>query len=41
MAAWLSTFVVYLFVKPTDTTAEGPTTFLNAVPTWVNPDTNR
>ncbi|MFD8097998.1 hypothetical protein ACFV24_00520 [Nocardia fluminea] len=41
MAAWLSTFVVYLFVKPTDTTAEGPTTFLNAVPTWVNPDASR
>ncbi len=38
MAAWLATFVVYVFVRPTDTTAEGPTTFLNAVPTWVNVD---
>ncbi|MFD4460279.1 hypothetical protein [Nocardia sp. NPDC058480] len=41
MAAWLSTFVVYVFVKPTDKAADGPTTFLNAVPTWVNSDPER
>lgn len=38
MAAWLSTFVVYVFVKPTDTAADGQSSFLNAVPTWVNAD---
>ncbi|MFD3742924.1 hypothetical protein [Nocardia sp. NPDC058633] len=41
MAAWLSTFVVYLFVKPVDTAAEGPSTFLNAVPTWVSDKPDR
>ncbi|MDO3645641.1 hypothetical protein [Nocardia mangyaensis] len=37
MAAWVSTFVVYVFVKPADPAATGPSTLLNAVPTWVDP----
>ncbi|MFD3705656.1 hypothetical protein [Nocardia sp. NPDC058658] len=41
MAAWLSTFVVYVFVKPTETTPDGSTSFLNAVPTWVNAEPER
>jgi len=36
MATWVSTFVVYLFVKPADTTSTGPVSLLNAVPTWVD-----
>lgn len=38
MAAWVSTFVVYVFVKPADPAAAGPSTLLNAVPTWVDPE---
>ncbi|MGS2805992.1 hypothetical protein [Nocardia sp. MW-W600-9] len=36
MATWVSTFVLYLFVKPADTTNTGPVSLLNAVPTWVD-----
>lgn len=38
MVAWLSTFVVYVFVKPVEPGTTGPSTLLNAVPTWVDPD---
>ncbi|MEV0078034.1 hypothetical protein AB0H58_16640 [Nocardia neocaledoniensis] len=37
MATWVSTFVVYVFVKPTEAKDAGPVSLLNAVPTWVNP----
>ncbi len=37
MAAWVGTFVVYVFVKPADS-PDVPTAILNAVPTWNNPD---
>lgn len=37
MAAWVSTFVVYVFVKPAES-PDVPTAILNAVPTWNNPD---
>ncbi|MFC6011161.1 hypothetical protein [Nocardia lasii] len=40
MAAWLSTFVLYVFVKPVDKTDDGPS-FLNAVPSWVDGDPER
>ncbi|MFC4375138.1 hypothetical protein ACFO5K_13645 [Nocardia halotolerans] len=39
LAAWLSTFVVYVLVKPTEKTPDG--NLFNAVPTWVNPAPER
>lgn len=41
MATWVSTFVVYLLVKPADQADAGPSSILNAVPTWVNPEPQR
>ncbi|WP_336081057.1 hypothetical protein [Nocardia sp. SSK8] len=37
MAAWLSTFVVYVLVKPVENTGTAPTTLLNTVPAWADP----
>ncbi|WP_278263512.1 hypothetical protein [Nocardia sp. AG03] len=37
MAAWLSTFVVYVLVKPVEKVDTPPTTLLNTVPAWVDP----
>ncbi len=37
IATWVSTFVVYLFVKPADGTTTEPVTLINSVPSWVNP----
>ncbi|MFE3541675.1 hypothetical protein ACFXK0_01745 [Nocardia sp. NPDC059177] len=37
MATWLSTFAVYILVKPAEPTEATPTTLLNSVPAWADP----